>query len=89
DDEVPLGQVGRQYAVLVHQGEGLADAVGVAQQRHEEAAAIGQILQPAIEFAPRLAQLAQGGGVNAGNLGMLGYLVEEPQYGSRLTAKQL
>ena len=31
DDEVPLRQVGRQDAVLVHQGERLTDAVGVAQ----------------------------------------------------------
>ena len=41
DDEVPLGQVGREDPVLVHQGERLADAVGVAQERHEETAALG------------------------------------------------
>ncbi len=41
DDEVPLGQIGRQNAVLVHQGERQADAVGVAQQCHKEATAVG------------------------------------------------
>ncbi|MNF92919.1 hypothetical protein D3C84_755790 [compost metagenome] len=44
DDEVPLGQIGREDPVLVHQGEGLADAVGVAQQRHEQATALRQVL---------------------------------------------
>ena len=81
DDEIPLGQVGREDPVLVHERERLADAVGVAQQRHEEAAALGQVLQPAAQGAPGLAQLAQGGGVDAGDLRVLGYLVEEPQDG--------
>ena len=73
----------------MHQGERLADAVGVAQERHEETAALGQILQPAVEGASGLAQLAQGGGVDAGNLRVLGYLVEESQDGGRIPAEQL
>ncbi len=89
DDKVPLRQVGGQDAVFVHQAEGLADAVGVAQQRHKQAAALWQVLQPAIELAARLAQLAQGGGVDAGNLRMLGNLVEEAQDGGGIAAEQL
>ncbi len=89
DDEVPLRQVGRQNAVLVHQAHRQADTVGVAQQRHEQATALRQILQPAVELAPRFAQLAQGGGVDTGNLGMLGHLVEEAQDGGGLAGEQL
>ncbi len=89
DDKVPLRQVGGQDAVFVHQAEWLADAVGVAQQRHEQAAALGQVLQPAVELAARLAQLAQGGGVDAGNLRVLGNLVEEAQDGGGIAAEQL
>ena len=49
----------------------------------------GAILQPAVEGASGLAQLAQGGGVDAGNLRVLGYLVEESQDGGRIPAEQL
>ncbi len=89
DDQVPLGQIGGEDAVFVHQGERQADAVGVAQQRHKQATAVGQVLQPAVQFAARLAQLAQGGRVDARNLGMLGHLIEEAQDGGRFTGKQL
>ena len=88
DDQVPLRQIGGEDAVFVHQGERQADAVGVAQQRHKQATAVRQVLQPAVEFAARLAQLAQGGRVDTRNLGMLGHLIEEAQDSGRFTAKQ-
>ena len=88
DDVRPLRHIGPQHAVAVHRQQPAAVGTRMAEHAQEQRARFRDVTQRLRQMAARVAQMAQGGGVDPGDGAVAHHGVEHPQDRFRLADKQ-
>ena len=88
DNVRPLRHIGPQYAVSVHWQQSATDGARMAEHAQEQRTRFRDIAQRLRQMAARMAQMAQGGGVDPGDRAVADHGIEHPQDRFRLAHKQ-
>ena len=88
DDVRPLRHIGPQHAMTVHWQQTTADGARMTEHTQKQRARFRDIAQRLRQMTARMAQMAQGGGVDPGNRAVAHHGVEHSQDRFRLADKQ-